>query len=116
MIQGQSDHTAEKQYGLEKILSQWLSIVDRIALKWKINYPILYADMNAGSGWNNEVNCIGSPLLFLSESDKHNFKKEIYFIESNANSLIKLAENVNSIGSKDADSCAFINGNHSEIH
>jgi hypothetical protein len=113
--QGQSEHTEEKQYGLGKVLSQWLSIVDRIVAKYKITSPVLYVDMNAGSGWNKEVNCIGSPLLFLSESDKHTFKKEIYFIESNVNSLVELGESILACNPKDIDSCTLLNGNHSEI-
>lgn len=116
MIQGQSkDHTYEKQYGLEKLLGQWLSIMDRIVMKHKITSPVLYVDMNAGSGWNQEVDCIGSPLLFLSESEKHSFSKDIYFIESNANSLISLGERIQECKPKDLLSCNLVNGNHSEI-
>lgn len=110
--QGQSEHTEEKQYGLSKILGQWLSIVDRITTKYKIDRPILYADMNAGSGWNEEVNCIGSPLLFLNEAKTHTFKRDVYFIESNTNALIELAERVYEVGELDAN---LINGNHNEV-
>jgi hypothetical protein len=113
-VQKQSKYTLEKQYGLGKILSQWLSVMDRIVPKWKITSPILYVDMNAGSGWNEEVNCIGSPLLFLSESEKHNFKKEIYFLEANANSVVELGEQILATEPKDMTSCHLLVGDHCE--
>jgi hypothetical protein len=61
--QGQGRHTSEKQYGLRKVLSQWLSIIDCIKSKASNGYyssdmreiakkDILYVDMNSGSGWN----------------------------------------------------------------
>jgi hypothetical protein len=114
MSQGQGDHTTEKQYGLEKVLSQWLSIMDRIVAKYKITSPVLYADMNSGSGWNEEVNCIGSPLLFLSESEKHNFKKAIYFLEENARSVVELGERILETEPRDMTACQLIVGDHRE--
>lgn len=114
MNQGQSEHTEEKQYGLGKVLSQWLSIMDRIVPKWKITTPVLYVDMNAGAGWNEEVNCIGSPLLFLSESEKHDFKKEIYFLDSSANSVVELGERILEAEPRDMTSCHLIVGDHHE--
>jgi three-Cys-motif partner protein len=114
MNQGQSEHTEEKEYGLGKVLSQWLSVVDRIVAKYKITSPVLYVDMNAGAGWNEEVNCIGSPLLFLSESEKHDFKKEIYFLDSSANSVVELGERILEAEPRDMTSCHLIVGDHHE--
>jgi len=115
MSQGQSkDHTNEKQYGLGKVLGQWLSVMDSIVAKYKITSPVLYVDMNAGSGWNKEVNCIGSPLLFLSESEKHSFKKAIYFLEESANSVVELGEQILAVEPKDMTSCHLLVGDHCE--
>lgn len=93
-IQGQGIQTAEKQYGLNKVLGQLLSIIgnikgkaargeydDKPAVRDAALKDILYVDMNAGSGWNDKVNCIGSPLLFLDEAFKHGYGKDIVFIE-----------------------------------
>jgi len=101
--QKQSQYTPEKQYGLRKVLGQWLSIIDCIKFKACNGYytldmreiakkDILYVDMNSGSGWNTEVNCVGSPLLFFEEAVKHDFGKDVHFIEKNAESAISLSE------------------------
>ncbi|GEM_PF-1876460 len=124
--QGQGKHTEEKQYGLSKVLGQWLSIINRIKTKAEngeysssmceiAQRDILYADINAGSGWNQEVNCIGSPLLYLEESKKYDFGQKIHFIEANADSLTKLGERVWEDYPEFVDLVELWNGNHSEI-
>lgn len=94
--QGQGPETTEKQYALEKVLGQWLGIIGCIKAKAKAQDPkikysqslreialksVLYVDMNAGSGWNEKVDCVGSPLLFLQEANKYDFGLDINFIE-----------------------------------
>ena len=129
--QGQSEHTAEKQYGLRKVLGQWLGIIHHIKInalngKYKPDLcdiakrDILYIDMNSGSGWNSEVNCIGSPLLFLEESRRFDIKREIYFIESNVNSIVSLGERIREqypaeISMSSLGSCDLLTGHHERI-
>jgi hypothetical protein len=48
---------------------------------------IFYVDMNAGSGYNDEVDCPGSPLEFAAIAQKYLFAKEAFFIEQNADSF-----------------------------
>jgi three-Cys-motif partner protein len=121
--QGQGRHTSEKQYGLRKVLSQWLSIIDCIKSKAGNGYyssdmreiakkDILYVDMNSGSGWNEEVNCVGSPLLFLEEAAKHDFGKSVHFIEENPESVTSLSERLRIGG---FDNFGIWGGNHNDV-
>jgi len=102
-IQGQGPQTTEKQYALEKVLGQWLGIINRIKIKAqdptsKYNASlreialgdVLYVDMNSGSGWNEKANCIGSPLLFLQEANEYDFGLDINFIEKKADRATEL--------------------------
>ena len=118
-----SKFTPEKQYGLRKVLSQWLSIIDCIKFKAREGYyssdmreiakkDILYVDMNAGSGWNGGVNCIGSPMLFLEEATKHDFEKDVHFIEENPESVASLSERLRVGG---FDNFYIWNGNHNDV-
>ena len=90
--QGQGEFTPSKQEGLGSVLHQWLNIMGSIkskALSGKytpsmsniISNPVLYVDMNAGCGWNHEVDCPGSPLIFLDARKNHDFSMSCYFIE-----------------------------------
>ncbi len=101
MVQGQGDHTPEKQYGLEKLLGQWMAIIDQIkrkeaagiykpSLSEIIRRPAIYIDMNAGCGYNYEVNCIGSPLMFASLRSGFGFDIDAYFLESDPASVHSL--------------------------
>ena len=96
-LQGQGRQTTAKQYALERVLGQWLGIINRIKIKAhdpKSKYsqqlreialkPVLYVDMNAGSGWNEKVDCVGSPLLFMDEISAYDFDMDINFIECDA--------------------------------
>jgi hypothetical protein len=126
-IQGQSGHTIEKQYGLGKVLGQWLSIIGAIkanamAGKYRpemaiiAKMPVLYVDMNAGRGWNEEVNCIGSPLLFVEQASKHSFDKTVHFIESDEKSVTLLGERLYEVLRDSSQELPNIwCGNHSDI-
>jgi three-Cys-motif partner protein len=125
-LQGQGPQTTAKQYALEKVLGQWLGIINRIKIKAQnstIKYsqplreialrPPIYVDMNAGSGWNEKVNCIGSPLLFMSEASKYEFDIDANFIECDANKTTLLYHRL-----KEAFPCKKYNvrtGNNQEI-
>lgn len=90
-VQGQSDATPDKQYGLDRVLSQWVTITKNVLKKHKwAGRSIHYVDMHAGSGYNYEVECEGSPVIawnILQNSLEHLEDKRIdasaYFIEQN---------------------------------
>ena len=92
--QGQGKFTVDKEYGYNRVIAQWLSIVNNILQKhkaWAKPY-ILYVDMNAGSGYNEEADCAGSPLEFFLEAERHGFTKKAFFIERNPESCSDLME------------------------
>jgi len=67
-VQGQSgDATEIKQRGL--------SYAFRVGMAVAVKYPswgYFHFDLHAGSGYNEEAKCIGSPLAFLSEARRVN--------------------------------------------
>lgn len=66
--QGQSgDATEIKQRGLSFAFRVGLQVIR----KWP-NYRYHYIDLHAGSGFNSEARCIGSPLAFQSETRRAN--------------------------------------------
>lgn len=65
--QGQSGVTHDKQVFFECILRQHMFLTSCIIKKNDWTYPTYYyIDTNAGSGYNDEVNERGSPLIFRS--------------------------------------------------
>jgi hypothetical protein len=99
--QGQGKFTKDKEYGFDRVIAQWLSIVNHILpkhQKWAKPY-IIYVDMNAGSGHNDEADCEGSPITYLEAWDRLNanqpgiyLQHKAFFIEKNAQSANKLIE------------------------
>jgi three-Cys-motif partner protein len=66
-LQGQSEDATEiKQRGLSFAFRVGLAVVQ------KHRYPYFHFDLHAGSGYNIEADCIGSPLAFLSEVRRAN--------------------------------------------
>jgi hypothetical protein len=57
--QGQGASTEAKERGIAHAISVSMRIAS------KMSFPFWYVDMNCGSGWNEKVGCIGSPLAFL---------------------------------------------------
>lgn len=71
--QGQSDSTEFKERGLEAAFTINLKIFQaKIASRFGDRYPYWHFDLNCGSGINEQIGCIGSPLAFLraAESSK----------------------------------------------
>jgi hypothetical protein len=63
-LQGQSgDATEIKQRGLSFAFRVGLAVLKKSFNK----YPYFHFDLHAGSGYNDDAACIGSPLAFLSE-------------------------------------------------
>lgn len=81
---GYSASTPDKELGFRKIVSQQLAIVDLIYKKpYGPRIPYIYIDTHAGPGHNSEVNCMGSPAVFLELAKPFPFPFSAYFIEKN---------------------------------
>ncbi len=77
---GHSAATLGKQEGLGKLLRMQLAKCNAIMETRTCHY--CYVDMNAGSGWNAEENCAGSPLVFLETArEKRLARWRAYFID-----------------------------------
>lgn len=64
MTQGQGGSTPRKENGFAMILRQCLRMTKNMdCMYWHI-------DLNAGCGTNELVNCLGSPLVFLTEAER----------------------------------------------
>jgi len=100
--QGQSTFTIDKQYGLDRVLAQWFSIAEKVTSKhhqWA-GRDIHYIDMNAGTGYNYEVDCEGSPLIALRlaldkfENTGKDTRVKAWFLERNKLNFQELCERV----------------------
>lgn len=106
--QGQSPlGTRHKLEGIYDILHLCAKIslgAERKFEKW--NYPFWFADLNCGSGWNEQANCYGSPIQFIEAMAEVNRKFCAYFCDKDQNrcetSLQTIVENYNdlTVGSK----------------
>ena len=113
MIQGQGTGTQSKEYGLDRILAQQLSIIGNIKTGPKNkNNPrvrdakVIYVDMNAGSGYNSIAGCVGSPIIFLQAALLHEYIKDIYFIEKNRTNISELVSHLEQLTRSDWGGCS----------
>jgi hypothetical protein len=91
--QGQSDATKPKQEALGSFISAHSSIVSAIQEKYSWAGPYLYVETNAGSGWNDDVGCNGSPIVAMQAlSDQPWLKYECAFIERRTEAADSLAQ------------------------
>ena len=94
--QGQSEATKPKQQALGSFISAHSKIVEVIQEKhseWA--GPYVYIETNAGSGWNDNVDCIGSPLVALDALGKHSeLKYQATFIERSVDSANSLENRI----------------------
>jgi|WetSurMetagenome_2_1015567.scaffolds.fasta_scaffold187934_2 hypothetical protein len=87
MLQGQSGITPWKEEGLAAMFRINLSISTyspKLAA-----HPYFHFDLNAGCGWNSEIDCPGSPLVFLTEAEKLQRQICACFVDEN-DAAIKL--------------------------
>lgn len=82
--QGQSWITPIKQENLGRILGQHLAICKNIFKKRSDSLFYYYIDANAGSGYNDEADCEGSPLVFRREVQKARLPFVAYLVEQKA--------------------------------
>lgn len=88
---GHSSATAEKQQALEAVLSMHINVVKSILSRWpKYPRPYHYIDTNAGTGYNDQEDCPGSPVVFLKTATRINVPIWARFIEINAGNRVFL--------------------------
>lgn len=64
--QGQSCITQDKERGLSAAFTVNLRMFKSINARYGEKFNYWHFDLNSGSGWNDDFNCIGSPLAFVS--------------------------------------------------
>jgi len=105
-LQGQSKATRPKQEALAGFLMPHARIVQVIQSKHSWAGPYCYIETNAGSGWNDEVECLGSPLVALNQLIQcDHLKYQCTFIEKSQSSVALLNERV-------PDDCLVLNADH----
>ncbi len=105
-LQGQSDATRPKQKALAAFLGAHARIVQVIQSKHDWAGPYCYIETNAGSGWNEKADCIGSPLVATEQfSQCQGLSYQCTFIEKHRESAELLDERL-------ADDGFVVNGDH----
>lgn len=93
--QGQSEATKPKQEALGAFISAHSKIVEVIQAKHSWAGSYFYIETNAGSGWNEKVDCVGSPLVVSDVLSKRlSLKHDSIYIERNTESAAKLKTNL----------------------
>lgn len=90
---GQSEYTHEKQEVLRMILAVHMRIVKGILSKKPRLYPrYVYADLNAGAGFNDAVGVVGSPIVAAQEADRLGLPIDLTLFERDAETRSRLVE------------------------
>lgn len=112
--QGQSSATWHKQIALRDFLLAHTAIVAMLQ-QTKGAGPYCYLETNAGSGWNELVNCEGSPVIatqVLDERKQHQgLDARVVFMEKDAVSALKLVQRLDQY----ANRLQIFNGDHREL-
>lgn len=90
--------TEEKARGFCSVFEQQIAVVQATQKKWLRNNPYVHIDLHAGSGFNDEVNVVGSPLLFCDIARRHGFENYLLLCSEHDKGRVKqlanrLAEN-----------------------
>ncbi len=92
---GHSRATVDKAEGLSKLLSQHVHTVNVILKKY--NYfpqKYFFIDAYAGPGYNEEVQCDGSPVIFLKIAKDSGIDYFAWFVEQDINSVRELRKRI----------------------
>lgn len=81
MKQGQGFGTEWKEEGLGAIFNIGLDISKGYKVR---QYPYWHLDLHSGCGWNEKMECIGSPLAFYTEALASGRRFRAYFNDANA--------------------------------
>lgn len=79
MKQGQSENTEEKSRGFSSVFRQQAAVVT--ASPYLKHSTYVHVDLHAGCGWNEEVDVIGSPLLFQEIARQHRMTYRMFCCE-----------------------------------
>lgn len=90
--QGQSAATEAKVRGIGELIRINLRIFSHVNARYGGRYRYFHFDLHAGSGWNHEVNVIGSPLAFLSAADAIGEPYLAVFVEQDESRAMELAK------------------------
>lgn len=86
-MQGQSRMTPVKQHDYELFLRglwfKWVKAVLSGCNAYKFKEKIIYVDTNTGSGYNDDYDCYGSPVIFCKTAESLGIKYKAYLIEKN---------------------------------
>lgn len=86
--QGQSDVTPSKEEGFGAMLRINLSIAKYSpALKDRLYF---HFDLNCGKGWNSDLECPGSPMVFFEEADRVGKQVVGVFVDRDVESIKRL--------------------------
>lgn len=111
--QGQSKATPAKQALLAGFISAHTNAAQAIQQKHAWAGPYCYIETNAGSGWNDDVDVIGSPLVALRALQARNeLRYQCTFIEKHKPSAELLAKRIEAEG---GDASMVINGDHCKV-
>jgi hypothetical protein len=86
---GYSENTREKEEDFRYIVHTVAGKVFGI----NRNVPFIYFDLYAGSGYNSEVNCMGSPVVSIAELERYNLNYTAYLIDIEEKNTLSL-ENI----------------------
>ena len=89
MSHGNGHWTGRKERGFH--VSIWVSL--QISMS-QLSFPFWYADLNAGSGWNEVRGCEGSPLVFLKCVREFGRSYHAFFCDHNAEALEQLHQRI----------------------
>lgn len=108
MKQGQSENTEEKSRGFSSVFTQQVAVVSNSLAMKHCRY--VHVDLHAGCGWNDEVDVIGSPLLFQSIARSSRMDYRMFCCEIDKERCRQLGDRLAK------DSCSFPHwGNNSEL-
>lgn len=86
--QGQSGITPDKERGLSAAFTVNLKMFKSINARHGDRFTYFHFDLNSGSGMNDEFNCIGSPLAFVSAAEKVGVERYFaFFCDINESAL-----------------------------
>lgn len=109
---GQSNHTLTKQMILKDIINSVYRPIYGLSEKnSKKGLPAKvifnWIDTNAGTGYNVEFGCDGSPVIFQNEMIQKNYPYRMYCIEKNRENINELQKTL-----IPSSNITFVNGNH----
>jgi hypothetical protein len=95
MSQGQGSGTHVKERGFGSAFSVSISLSSGVNAA---SYNYWHVDLNAGSGWNEQAQCDGSPIVFLNLAEQRRPKYQAFFCDHNPNAAETLCRRIGGRG------------------